>query len=369
MTSSPNARSTTDHGTFGEELRAAVTPRTLLLVLGVLLLQLGFVVSYLHAFHAPTPRRIPIAVAAPQQVSTQLVAQLNALPGQPLDARPNGDAATAERAVLRREVDAALVVSPSGTTDRLLVASAAGPALTQATATVLQRAEAAQQRQLEVVDLRPPSANDSRSLSSFYLVIGWMIGGYLAASILGVATGSRPANRYRAVIRLGSLALYAVASGLGGALIADPLLDTLPGHFGSLWAVGALVVLAAAAATTALQSLLGIAGIGAAIGLFVVLGNPSAGGPYPGPLLPGFWRAIGPLLPPGAGTTAVRNVMYFDGYAAGRALWTLAAYAVIGAAVCIAVSGRRPRATGRSDAGSGAHRGLPTDRPAQGAAR
>src|SRR4051794_41216625 len=47
------------------ELLPGVTRRSALLVVGVLLLQLGFVLSYVGAFHAPTPRQIPVAVVAP----------------------------------------------------------------------------------------------------------------------------------------------------------------------------------------------------------------------------------------------------------------------------------------------------------------
>ena len=53
---------------FVAELFAAVTARTLLLVIGVLLIQLGFVLSYVGAFHHPTPQRVPVAVVAPAQI-------------------------------------------------------------------------------------------------------------------------------------------------------------------------------------------------------------------------------------------------------------------------------------------------------------
>ena len=92
----------------------------------------------------------------------------------------------------------------------------------------------------------------------------------------------------------------------------------------------------------AFQVLLGMAGIGLAILLFVVLGNPSAGGAYPAVLLPPFWAAIGRWLPPGAGTDAVRTIVYFPAASLAQPVWTLVAYAVIGAAVTLAVAaGRR----------------------------
>jgi hypothetical protein len=44
---------------FLDELHDAVSLRTFLLVFGVLLLQLGFILSYVGAFHSPRPVRIP----------------------------------------------------------------------------------------------------------------------------------------------------------------------------------------------------------------------------------------------------------------------------------------------------------------------
>lgn len=48
-----------------EELRDAITLRAALIMLGVLLLQLGFALSYMGAFHAPRPHDVPITLVAP----------------------------------------------------------------------------------------------------------------------------------------------------------------------------------------------------------------------------------------------------------------------------------------------------------------
>ena len=63
--------------TLQDRFRDAIAPRTLALGLGVLLLQLGFILSYLGAFHSPTPHRIPVEVVAPAQAAGQLVDKLN----------------------------------------------------------------------------------------------------------------------------------------------------------------------------------------------------------------------------------------------------------------------------------------------------
>ncbi|HEU4675808.1 MAG TPA: hypothetical protein VFS29_07470 [Motilibacteraceae bacterium] len=338
---------------FGTDLRDAVTGRAVALVLGVLALQLGFVASYLGALHAPSPHRIDLAVVAPGGAATpmaqQVAQQLGALPGDPLAPRVAADEAAARRLIDDRQVYGALLVAPTGAQDRLLVAGAEGSAVADALSAVVTRAEQAQGRTVQVTDVHPVFSGDARGLSPFYLVVGWTVGGYLVASILGISAGARPATQRRAVVRLASLALYAVVSGVAGALIADLVLGALDANLLALSAFGALLVFAVGAATMAFQVLGGTAGIGIAILLFVVLGNPSAGGAYPSPLLPAFWRAIGPWLPPGAGTDAVRGIAYFDGVGVRAPALLLAGYAVVGALATLLGAGVRQ---GRRRAGA-----------------
>ncbi|MGN6334362.1 MAG: DUF3533 domain-containing protein [Motilibacteraceae bacterium] len=340
---------------FGTDLRDAVTGRAVALVLGVLALQLGFVASYLGALHAPSPHRIDLAVVAPAgappEVAGQVAQRLGALPGDPLAPRVAADESAARRLIDDRRVYGALLVAPSGAQDRLLVAGAEGSAVADALTAVVTRAEQAQGRTVQVTDVHPVFSGDARGLSPFYLVVGWTVGGYLVASILGISAGARPATQRRAVVRLGSLALYSVVSGVAGALIADLVLGALDADLLALSAFGALLVFAVGAATMAFQVLGGTAGIGVAILLFVVLGNPSAGGAYPAPLLPPFWRAIGPWLPPGAGTDAVRGIAYFDGVGVRAPALLLAGYAVVGSLATLLGAGvrqgrRRARAAG-----------------------
>ncbi|UGY92664.1 ABC transporter permease [Streptomyces gobiensis] len=336
---------------FLGELRDAVSLRAALLVLGVLALQLAFVTSYLGAFHNPTPDKVPIAVVAPQQVQDEYTQRLDTLPGTPLKVRTaTDDEAEAVQQIKNRKIDGALVVDPAGTTDRLLVASGAGASLSQALEQVIRAVQQAQQRLVEVEDVVPVEKGDARGLSSFYLVVGWSVGGYLIAAILAMSYGARPINLSRALIRLGALAVYAIVAGLGGALIAGPVLGALPGNPLALWGLGALIVFAVGAATLALQGMAGVIGIGVAILLVVVLGNPSAGGAYPGPLLPPFWRTIGPAFPPGAGTWSARSIAYFDGAAITGPLLVLAAWAVAGLALTLLFAVLRGR--GQNAAGA-----------------
>ena len=88
-------------------------------------------------------------------------------------------------------------------------------------------------------------------------------------------------------------------TGMAGAIVVGPVLHALPGPTLQLGLLGALVIFCAGAFAMALLVVAGTIGIGLAIIVFVVLGNPSAGGPYVWQLLPPFWRDIGPGFRPG----------------------------------------------------------------------
>jgi hypothetical protein len=343
------ARTNGAHEAPARELIPGVTRRAAALVIGVLLLQFGFVLSYVGAFHAPTPRGIPVAVVvpagAPAGTAGSAADRLDGLDRHPLDARVASSEAAGRRLLADRDVDGVLLLGPDGN-DTLLVAGAEGGAVSSALTEVLTRVEAAQQRTLSTTDAHPAGEGDARGLSAFYLAVGWVVGGYLVAAIIGVSAGSRPLTRTRGAVRLGALALYAVVSGLGGALITGPVLGVFSGHLFALAAFGALLVFAVGAVTMGLQVWTGLVGIGLAILLFVILGNPSAGGAYPAPLLPPFWAGVGPWLPPGAGTDAVRGIVYFDGAGAARDCLVLAGYAVVGLLATVVGSGRVHRSSG-----------------------
>ncbi|MFJ7328816.1 DUF3533 domain-containing protein [Streptomyces cyaneofuscatus] len=337
--------------TFVDEVKNAVTPRAALLVIGVLGLQLLFIASYVGALHKPKPTDVAFGVVAPQQVSQQLITQLDGLPGGPLDPRTVSSEAEAREQIMNRDIDGALIVSPEGRTDTLLVASGGGTVLSSALERILTQVEAGQQRTVRTVDVAPASADDFDGLSSFYLVVGWCVGGYLCASILAISAGTKPANRQRALIRTAVMAVYAVAGGIGGAVIIGPILGALPGSVWGLAGLGALVVFSVGMITLGLEALTGIVGIGLAVLIIVIAGNPSAGGAFPLPMLPDFWRAIGPALPPGAGTWVARSIAYFRGNAVTGPLLVLSAWAVAGTALTLLLSMRR--GAGRDDGSAG----------------
>lgn len=90
--------------------------------------------------------------------------------------------------------------------------------------------------------------------------------------------------------------------------------------------------------------LVGVSGIGIGALMFLVIGNPASGGSSAPALLPGFWRALSQLLPPGAAMTAMRDVVYFHGHGMTHALLVLGIFAILGATVVFTAQILRARA-------------------------
>jgi hypothetical protein len=307
-------------------------------LVAALLLMVGFATSYVGAFHKPTPHSVPIAVvAADARTAQQAAAQLNQLPGTPLDATVEPSRAAAVHSLRERDVYAIYQVDAN----RLDVASAASRTTATALELVLDRARAAQGRPAVTVrDLAPLPADDPNGLAVFYVVIAWVFGGYLGATLLGLVRESRSRTRELALERLGAMAAYAIIGAGLSVLVLHAAFGVLDGSWLGLWGAGALIIFSAGAATIGLQAALGMIGTGIAIVLFVIIGNAASGGPYARALLPGFWSTVGGLLPPGAGVDLTRNVLFFDGNRTLGPILVLVAWAVIGAAVALLLGGR-----------------------------
>jgi hypothetical protein len=310
--------------------------RLLVVILGVLLLQAAFVASYAGALHDPEPHDVPAAVVAPRALVDRLNASLGPATGL-VRAFPSPSEAAARTAILDRAAYGAYVPGPNGTA-RLLVASGRSPASVELMSDVFREVAKATNARLTITDIAPVSASDTRGLSTFYLVIGWTVGGYLIAIALGLFTGMTPAGPRAAGTRLAVLAGYAAAAGLVGTLILVEGYHYLPGHTAELFGLGALTVFAVGVFTTALESLFGIIGGFLSIALFVVLGNPAAGGPWPMEMMNDPWRSIGGYIPNGAGLTALRQILYLHGHAIGGPLSVLAVYGAIGVVGVVALS-------------------------------
>jgi hypothetical protein len=305
----------------------------LVLALGVVLVvQALFVLSYIGALHHPKPHDVAFGVVGSSPLPTAVDKQFS------LKARQYPTEAAARSAIDRRKIDGAFVAAPGGGT--LIVVPAASSAGATALTAAFGAAAAALEQKLAVVPVHPLPGGDAIGNVSFLVVMSLIVGGYLASTI-GLAFGGSPTRRGR----LASLFLASVLGALLTDVIAGPVLDAVPtSKFLELWGLFILVMLAVAYATAALQTVLGAAGTLVVVVLFIVFGAPASGGTVPSAYLPALWRTFGPYLPAGAGTTLVRNSIYFDGNAIGRPILILIGYLVAGAVVVIVLRRRRDRA-------------------------
>lgn len=317
------------------------------LTLGVLLLQLGFITSYVAAFHQPTPHDIPIAVVAdpglPAGVDRQVADKLNAIDGHPVTARVAANTYEVRALIADRQVMGGYVVAATGP-DTLITASAAGSSAATALDTIFTQVDASTGRTFVVRDERPVGVHDNRGLSGFYLSLGWVVGGYLLAAAIGLVVGA-PRTLREAGAHTALMAAYAVASGFLGAVVTTTALGTFAGHLLPLSLLGAGVVFATGMFTSGLRAALGILAVPLAILIFVVLGNPSAGGAFGSNVLPSFYAAIGRWITPGAGTEGVRSIVYFQGTGLGQPIGTLVLYSTLGLVLVFACTARRRRGT------------------------
>ncbi|MER7330217.1 MULTISPECIES: hypothetical protein [unclassified Micromonospora] len=324
--------------------------RTLGLLLGTLVLATAFIAAYVGALHRPTPRDVPVGVALGDQKARAL---LDAVRNQTNKIKPVGyaDPGAADDGLSTREVYGVLAATAEGGL-ALTTASAAAPAAVDVVVQVLSTAARQAELPLRVTDEVPVAETDPRGLVPFYLAVGYVLGGYLASTVLGLANGTAPRGPRRAGLRIAALAAYSLVLGALGAVVVGPVLGVWDHDLVGVAAAGALAVFAAAMAASAVQGWLGLLGTGLVILLLVVLGNPGSGGIYAPEFLPTWLRGMHRWNVPGLATDLLKSVVYFDRRSTGWAVTGLALWCVLGAAGLLAASlvrGRRaaPRRRGR----------------------
>ncbi len=313
---------------------AAPTPRAVALVLvPALVLMLAFAFSYVGAFHDPTPHSVPVAVVGPASLATEL----DGLPGDPLETQ----LASSRRAALSQIDDREVYGAYQAATNRLFIASAANAATALALTATFERIAALHRRPpVRVTDIKPLPPKDPNGTAAFYAMIAWMFGGYIAATLIGLIGSPRSTSRQRAAARIGALAGFSILAGILSVVMLRVCFGVFSGHVVSMGGIAALTVFASAAATAGIQAAAGPAGTGIVILVFVILGNAASGGPFARPLLPGLWRTVGGLLPPGASVDLARSALFFDGARIAGPILVLCGWAAVGTALALALGGR-----------------------------
>jgi hypothetical protein len=275
------------------------------------------------ANHEPKPHDLPVGLVGSPQATGALAAQLERSAPGSFEFHGYSSPAAAQTGVLQRSVYGAF---ESASQPTLLIATAASPAAARVFRQSFGMATHAQGHTLVVRDLAPLPPSDSSGATSSSAVLSLIIAGVLGSAVIYLIAQHRTL-----AVRLAALAALAIGAGLLTALATNVVVGAFSDHVLAVWGVATLFVLAIALPIAAFQVLFGLAGTGVGLIVFVVIGDPSSGGGTAPELLPGFWRAISQHLPPGAGSPAMRKVVYFNGYGATRALIVLGVYASLGA--------------------------------------
>jgi hypothetical protein len=257
-------------------LRPLVAP-----AVAALALLFAFTGLFTTAYRDPEPHELPVAVVGPSTMAGNVQAQLDRSAPGAFDVERYATAATAREDLLDTEVQGALITGEG--TDRALLAGAYGSAPTAAVRDGFEQVAAARGSRLEVQDLAPLPAHDSRGLSSAFTVFGVVI--------------------------------PSVSFGVAGAVHG-------------------------------LARSFGLAGITVATLGILFLGQASSGGAVTALFLPEFFGAVSGWLPTGAGLAAVRNVVYFDGAAIAPPLLVLAGWGLLGLALDLVARGHPRLAVG-----------------------
>jgi hypothetical protein len=326
--------------------RGALSPgnRKLVLTLaGVLAVVFIFVGSNVAANHEPKPHDLPVGVIGTPQLVTATARQLDRRAPGAFQILGYRTPAAARTAILHRSIYGAFDPGPPPS---LLTADAASlpvATLLQETFTAAARAQGAP---LIVHDLVPLPPTDPNGGTAFSATLSLIIAGVLGSSMLYLVT-----QRRALAVHLAAVLALGIGAGLLTVVATNIVVGAFAGQFLAIWGVAALFVLALALPIAFFQRLLGLPGTGVGLLVFIVVGDPSSGGATAPQLLPDPWRAISQALPPGAAVTAMRDVVYFHGYGATRALIVLGSYAVLGAILAIITDRIRPAAPAATSGG------------------
>ena len=257
------------------------------------------------AIKNPQPHDIKVGLVGPtpalEQISTAFAT--NAPGAFQFTTYASEDAARA--AIDDRSVDGALVFGPGGG-PRLILAGAAGDAVTGVISGAFTNVFKAQGETLTVETVHPFASVDPHGLILFFVVLAVVVSTLVAMAGFGLRSQSGFG------LRLIMVVVYAVLA----ALVGMGMARWIAGDYGSgFWVATALVALGSAAVGAVVAGsarLLGAPGVVLAAIIVVLLDLVSSGGPLGSNLLPDFYRWLAPGMPVAQLYSAMRSALYFD---------------------------------------------------------
>ena len=290
------------------------------------------------AIKNPKPHDIQVGLVGPppavQQISTGFGSNA---PGAFRFTSHDSEGA-ARAAIDARSVDGALLLESGG--PRLIVAGAAGDAVTGVITGAFVNAFKAQGQTVTVETVHPFASGDPHGLILFFVILAVLISTLVVHALLGLGSEASFA------VRLAMVGVYAVLA----ALVGMGMATWLGADYGSgFWVATGLLALASAAVGAVVAGsarLLGAPGVALAALIVVLLDLVSSGGPLGSQLLPDFYRWLAPGMPVGQLFSGMRGALFFDNAGIGASIAVLGAWLAGGLLLMLLgeLIRRRPRA-------------------------
>ncbi|OLO75315.1 hypothetical protein BKH16_08805 [Actinomyces oris] len=264
---------------------------------------------------------LPLAVAGPPQVTTQITSALEAKSPGSFETTTYDQPDQARQAVKDRKAIGAFTVDAEGVT--VITASGAGTPYSQLLKGIGTGLEATGQH-VTYEDVAPMTREDPTGVTISSLALPLAFGGNVSAVLLMTLLKKSPRLRL-----VGSM-LMSVTSGLAITALLQFGFHTIDGSF---WMTAGALSLGIAAISLTLigaKDLFGFAGLGVAGFLLLFVSNPLSGIATGPQWLPAPWGEIGQLMPIGAAGTAMRSAVFFNGAGTGQAVIVLTCWALAG---------------------------------------
>ena len=310
---------------------------------------LMFSLSYVSAFHSPTPDHAPLIIVGASQEATGIAGGIETKAPGAFDLTTTTHTATAIHKIKNRDAIGAIVLGQKSITT--YVASGGSPSQASVVKSVAAAIGAELKVPVVVKDLLPVNTNDSAGTGLLYFIIICTIGGYLTITVLSQAAAALKLSRRYLILGVMSVLVPVIEFAIASLFVGNFGADT-PAILAML-AVGAVYTFTVGTITILVNQVLGQAAIFGVLTLVVFLNLPSAGGAIPASLLPPFWQGLHAVWFGSAALEPIRSIIYFNGVGVWPWLIQLGVWLVATMAISLLVHAVKSR------------RGTPDDRAVQ----
>lgn len=320
-----------DSGTAARSAGGGGAYAVIVPVLSALIIGLAFLWVFVAVFHAPSPRNVPLAISAENM--SVIEAALGSS-GQ-VELRAVSTRAEGRALVENRSVYGYVEVGARGEV-AVLMAGANGQAVNHV---VTDAAKAvAGDMAPTILDIAPPSPNDTQMASTFYAAFGVVMAGFTFA-----LNSKQMGPRLRPGSRIAGVLVLATACGTVAAALLGPVYNAVPAPFALVAILLGLLGLASATSTLALMEAVGPPGALIASVALLTLGNATSTATLPQELLPAALQPFTQLLPTGPAVRAVTGAAYFQNDGVTAAIITLVIWISVFLAIYAWAARRQPR--------------------------